>query len=130
MMLGAMLLLPTDMSAKDDNVKAYMFGFAASFNDSIVYITDIQEVPTAYVTHKHKFLKDRSEYSYQLRNHLTRQQPSSHPTVATFYALNRKDAEKKYAKIKRKYTEKAKGRYIVKYIKADEFHYEPIAHEE
>ena len=34
--------------------KAYMFGFAASFNDSIVFFTDIQEVdsvsvPTAWV---------------------------------------------------------------------------------
>lgn len=128
--LATALLMPSSASAKDDNVKAYLFGFAASFNDSTVYLTDIHEVATAYVTNKNKHLVDRNAYSYQLRKHLTDQQPDSHPTVVTFYALNRKAAEKKYAKIKRKYTEKAKGRYIVKYIKPEEFHYEPVAHEQ
>ena len=133
--LLAAVLLPASVSAKGDNVKernvkAYIFGFAASFNDSTVYISDIQEVATAYVTQKHKHLVDRNEYSYQLRNYLTNQQSGAHPTVVTFYALSRKDAEKKYAKVKRKYTEKAKGRYIVKYIKPEDFQYTPVAHEQ
>ncbi len=129
-LLATTCVLPMCAANKDKSVKAYVFGFAASFNDSIVYLTDIQELAPAYVTKKHKHLIDRSEYSYQLRNHIIQQQSEAHPTVVTFFKLNRKDAEKKYAKIKRKYTEKAKGKYIVKYLKTEEFRYQPIAREQ
>lgn len=125
-----LVAIPLHAAPKDKNVTAYLFGFAASFNDSIVYITDIQEVATAYVTKKHNHLVDRSEYSYQLRNYLTEQRPGTHPTAVTYFALNRKKAEKKYAKLKRKYTEKAKGRYIVIYVKPEEFKYQTVAREE
>ena len=42
-----LVAIPLHAAPKDKNVTAYLFGFAASFNDSIVYITDIQEVATA-----------------------------------------------------------------------------------
>ena len=124
------MLLPATASAKDKGQTLYMFGFAASFNDSTVYITDIQAVPNARLTRKHNHLVDRNDYSYQLRNHLVQQSPDSHPTVVTFFAKNQKDATKKYDKIYRKYTAKAKGRYIVVFIKQEEFKYQPIAQEQ
>ena len=39
--------------------KAYMFGFSASFNDSIVYFTDIQEVDSVWFMQKRKLLAEK-----------------------------------------------------------------------
>ena len=49
--------------------KLYAFGFSASFNDSIVYFTDIQEIDSAWINEKTKFLISRDNYSYQLKNY-------------------------------------------------------------
>ena len=45
--------------------KAYMFGFVASFNDSTVYFTDIQEMDNVWVTKKKDMIAGKSNYSYQ-----------------------------------------------------------------
>ena len=42
-------------SAQAKNIvekKAYMFGFSASFNDSIVYFTNIQEIDSVWFSQK------------------------------------------------------------------------------
>ena len=46
--------------------KVYMFGFAASFNDSTVYMTNIQKVDAYLANDRTKFLANREDYSYQL----------------------------------------------------------------
>lgn len=128
---------------KSGNVQVphvYMFGFSASFTDSLVYLTDIQDIPNAWLDKKTKFLKERDNYSYQLKNYLTEQ---DHPNrvCVTFFATNKKKIEKKYQKLKKKYanTEKQKNKkrnkgngstapsvYDVRYINAEEFRFEPI----
>ena len=50
--------------------KMYMFGMAASFNDTIVYFTSVQEIDSAWIEKKNKFLQARQLYSYQLRDYL------------------------------------------------------------
>lgn len=126
--IAVMLLgFTTIASAKEKQAnKVYLFGFAASFNDSTVYFTTIQEVQGAYVSGKGNFLVNREEYSYQLRNYL-QGLGNAHPTCITSYAYTRKDIEKKYEKLKQKYTEKAKGRYIVEYLDDTKFMYSPVA---
>ena len=47
--------------------RLYVFGIAASFNDSVVYITDIQQVDSAWMATKTKFLLGRNNYSNQLK---------------------------------------------------------------
>ena len=42
--------------------KAYMFGFAASFNDSIVFFTDIQEVDSVWIMPHKKLLAGKCTY--------------------------------------------------------------------
>ena len=42
--LAAALLISITSQAKNEMRKAYVFGFASSFNDSTVYFTDIQEL--------------------------------------------------------------------------------------
>lgn len=56
-------LMSLSVSAKIKCVpKIYAFGFAASFNDSIVYFTDIQEIDSAWVGEKNEFLVNRENY--------------------------------------------------------------------
>ena len=126
MLLGVVI----QVSAKDKEVsKEYMFGFAASFNDSTIYITDIQEIKGAYVAERTKFLVNRDEYSYQLRNYL-QGQGNAFPTCITSYAYDRKTIEKKFAKIKKRYIGKNKGRYIIVNISKEQFTYQPVSSDE
>ena len=56
--------------AATKQTKIYIFGVATSFNDSTLYITEIQEISGAYIDSKTKFLVERDNYSYQLRDYL------------------------------------------------------------
>ena len=105
--------------------KAYMFGFAASFNDSIVFFTDIQEVDSVWLTPK-KFLAGKSNYSYQLRNFCTDSLGFKNRTVVVVSDVNRKKVEKKYAKMKKDYIEKRAGQYDVHFIDASEFRFTSV----
>lgn len=105
--------------------KIYMFGFAASFNDSTVYLTDIQTVNAYLVNNRTKFLANREDYSYQLRNYLQSNGLEAYPTCITMFAENEKDATKKYLKLKERY-EKPKKKYSIKSLKDSQFKYTPV----
>ena len=105
--------------------KIYMFGFAASFNDSTVYLTDIQTVNAYLVNNRTKFLANREDYSYQLRNYLQSNGLEAYPTCITMFAENEKDATKKYLKLKERY-EKSKKKYSIKSLKDSKFKYTPV----
>lgn len=124
--IGAVLLtlaISVSSQAANKPTRLFLYGFAASFNDSIVYITNIEELDTAWVDAKTGFLYSRDNYSYQLRDYL-RAKGVDHPTCITVYATTRKQAEKKYTSLKRRYT--AKGAYDIRYITEDEFTFSPI----
>ena len=105
--------------------KIYMFGFAASFNDSTVYLTDIQTVNAYLVNNRTKFLANREDYSYQLRNYLQSNGLEAYPTCITMFAENEKDGTKKYLKLKERY-EKSKKKYSIKSLKDSQFKYTPV----
>lgn len=105
--------------------KIYMFGFAASFNDSTVYLTDIQTVNAYLVNNRTKFLANREDYSYQLRNYLQSNGLEAYPTCITMFAENEKDVTKKYLKLKERY-EKSKKKYSIKSLKDSQFKYTPV----
>lgn len=107
--------------------KAYLFGFASSFNDSTVYFTEIQQLDSVYIESKTRFLYSRDNYSNQLREHL-QQEGVNTPTCVTCFALSKKDIEKKYARLRKKYA--ANGKFIVKEVKQPGFHYEAIKPDE
>lgn len=117
------------VSAKSKVQKVYIFGFAASFNDSTVYFTDIQEIDSAWVDDKTHFLHDRDQYSYQLRDYLAEKFEPNRTCITTF-ALSRKDIEKKYVKMKERYTRekfaKKHGRFDVKYLTTADFRYTAV----
>lgn len=107
--------------------KIYAFGFAASFNDSIVYFTDIQEIDSAWINDKNKFLISRSNYSYQLKNYFN-SIGLEHRTCLISYALDRKDIEKKYKKMKEKYVKSEK--YSIKDLDVKDFHFTAVKPDE
>ena len=106
--------------------KAYMFGFVANFTDSVVYFTDIQSVDSVWYDSKTKFLLGRSGYSTQLKDYFTNQMNKPHSTCIVIFTLNRKDAEKKFVKLRKQYTGKNAGRYDIRSINENEFRFKPI----
>ena len=83
LVLCSLLPLVAEAAPKDKNPKAAqkvvkepvmqrvgMLGFAVSFKDSVVCLTDIQTLDSTYVEPAHGFLHDRSLYSLQLQMHL------------------------------------------------------------
>lgn len=121
--LMALLLAVTTQAKKQD---VFLFGVAASFNDSTVYITDIQEVKQAYIEDtRQKFLVGRNGYSDQLRNHFS-QQGQPHRTCTTFWATSRKDLEKKYVKVMQKYGITTDAKKAAKKKKKDRTRYRVV----
>ena len=130
--LGAaltMLLAATYTTAKAKNhmvPKAYMFGFVASFNDSIVYFTDIQQVDSVWFTQKKDMLAGRSNYSSQLRSYCADKLDQPRRTCVVVGDMKLKKVEKKYEKMKKMYLQNKKATYDVRFIKEDDFKFQAI----
>ena len=105
--LAIALLFSLTLQAKNEMRKAYIFGVATSFNDSTVYITDIQEVDSAWFTSKNKFLISRENYSYQLRDYLAKL-GEEHRICMVEYAFDKKSADKAWNKLYNRYAHNQK----------------------
>ena len=116
-----------NVSAQDVKVpQAYMFGFVASFNDSTVYFTNIQQVDSVWVTKKKKMLCARNQYAYQLRDFFTQKRDMPNRTCVVMADVNRKKLEKKYIKMKNKYLVKSKKPYDVRNIADSDFKFSVV----
>ena len=120
------VFLPADAAKKQETTKAYLFGFVANFTDSVVYFTDIQEIENVTIQKKTKFLQNRDGYSDQLRYYFADKLKMPHRTCIVSFGLTRKEAEKKYVKMRKIYTEKNAGRYDVRYISENDFKFQAI----
>ena len=119
----ACLLVGVAAEAAEKTKKVYVYGIAISFNDSTVYLTDIQKLDSAVVTSKTKFLYGRDNYSYQLRDYL-KGKGFNNPTCETTFALKQKDIEKKFIATKKRY---GNGKFTLKHITPSEFQYTVIS---
>ena len=123
MLLLAALMLAANVSAKMLKTShMYMFGFSASFKDSVVYVTDIQDVQGAWIEKKSKFLMGRDKYSEQLKTHLTEQLRQNDRVCVVFFNKSKKKTEKKYLKLMKKY----KKGYDIRYLNVTQFKFEVI----
>ncbi len=122
-------IIPTASQAKGNAPqRVYMFGFAASFNDTIVHFTNIQAVDSAWIDGKTKFLTGRHLYSTMLRDYLDKQQ-QPYRTSVVFYDKSLKKLQKKYIKMKKLYLgtgKKMKNRNNVKDIVESDFKFTAI----
>lgn len=137
--LGLAAISSLAVTAKNEVKTAYIFGFAASFNDSTVYITPVQQLDSAYITSKSHFLVNRENYSYQLRDYLE-QQGAGNRTCIVMYDTDQKKAEKKWNSLYERYTKKPKAKkakngqqkddaptpFLVKKIANSEFSFKAI----
>ena len=118
--------LPANAANKPETTKAYLFGFVANFTDSVVYFTDIQEIENVTIQKKTKFLKDRDAYSDQLRSYFADKLNMPKRTCVVSFGLTRKEAEKKYVKMRKIYAEKYAKKYDVRYITENDFKFQAI----
>ena len=96
------MFVPQKGAAKPKIVpQIYVFGFSASFNDSTIYITDIQTIDSAVIDSKTKFLANRADYAYQMNSYFDNK-GQKHRTCVLFYDLSRKKLLKKFDRIKKK----------------------------
>ena len=95
----------TFKKGKDKKEKAkvvYAFGVAASFNDSVVYYTEIQPLDSVTLP-KNGFLPNRELYTAQLKNHLEYEMQKPDYTCMIYFSENKSKLEKEAAKVKGKY---------------------------
>ena len=123
------LLLMTVVSVTAKRIQApemYLIGFSASFQDSTIYITDIQSLKGAWIDTKTRFLLGRDQYSAQLQEYCTSKLQRPNRVCVVFYATTKKDAEKKMEKLKKKYVLKAGKSYFVQHLKEEDFRFVPV----
>ncbi len=101
---------------KNSEKKVYAFGIAASFQDTVVYYTPIQVLDSVKLD-KNKFLPQRQQYSYQLKNYLEYEMQKSDYTCMIYFSENKEKLQKEASKMKGKYT---KG-YALKELSAGSF---------
>lgn len=121
--LSLMMLLTLAVQAKPVPAKGmYMCGISTSFTDSIMYVTDVQQLDV-WVDSKTGFLEERSNYSWQLRNHFS-EKDNSRRTCVVVYATNKEKLRKKLDRIFAK--ARKKNRYTIVQMNAGEFTFTPI----
>ncbi len=106
--------------------KAYMFGFSASFNDSIVYFTNIQEVDSVWFSQKKNLLAGPNNYSSQLRDYCTNKLNQPHRTCIIVCDKQLKKVEKKYEKMKKMYSQNKNATYDVRFIAEEDFKFSTV----
>lgn len=87
---------------KEKEKQVYAFGVAASFNDTIVYYTEIQMLDSV-VLDKRGFLPQRELYSYQLKNYLEYELVKPDYTCMIYFSENKNKLQKEASKVKGKY---------------------------
>ena len=125
------LLVSVAMGAEAKQVQVphmYVFGFAASFKDSVVYMTEIQDIQKAWYDTKTKFLLGRDNYAAQLKEHFATKMQQRDRVCVVVFAKTMKKAEKKYLKLRKKYIGDAKhpSTYEVRYITTQDFKFETV----
>ena len=106
-MLGIMLLssfsAPKDKKEKEEEPKrVYMYGVSLNFNDSVVYMTDVQYLDSILIQ-KDGSLQNYANYSQQMKIFLEGTLGESNQTCAVIYSDNRKKLEKRYVKMRKRY---------------------------
>lgn len=121
-------IIPTTTAAKGVVAeKVYMFGFAASFNDTIVHFTEIQPLDSVYLDSKTDFLLGREQYSNALRSYLA-DKGMPHRTCVVIYDKKLSRLQKRYLKMQKLYAsnKKQKNRNDIRTIAASDFQFKPI----
>lgn len=105
--------------------KVYIFGFSASFVDSVAYLTDVMELDSATIL-SNGFLAERPLYSLQLESYVQEHFNLANTTNAVFFSKKRKDMDAKHEKMNRRYQRSANLALI--YLGEDDFRFHTEEH--
>lgn len=87
---------------KGGDKPVYVFGIAASFNDTVVYYTSVQMVDSVALDH-HGFLPRREQFSYQMKNYLEYTMGKPNYTCMIYFSEKKSKLEREASKIMGKY---------------------------
>ncbi len=116
--VAAFLFCSSFTLKKEKNKPVYAFGVAASFNDTVVYYTEIQLLDSVQLD-KNGFLPERELYAYQLKNHIEYEKNKPDYTCMIYFSDNKAKLQKESGKLKNKY-EKTEG-IVLEVIVPSEF---------
>ena len=120
---------PKEKKKKEKKVKVekprrvYVCGAAVNFNDSIVYLTDVQHLDSVIINSEGA-LSNHTYYALQLKVYLEGTLGELNQTCAVIYSPKKRKVEDKLSKMRYKYQSDKKK--ILKKITADEFTFKRI----
>ena len=82
--------------------RVYMYGVSVNFNDSTVYLTDVQRLDDVIINAEGA-IKNHSGYSLQLKVYLEGTLGKVNQTCAVIYSDKKKKLERRFIKTKKKY---------------------------
>ena len=83
--------------------KVYLFGVGQNFNDSSLYMTEVNEISFVRLEKRTKFLPSRVDYSLQFEEYLEGKLELKDETVSVFFSEKKKKASKWFYKMKKRY---------------------------
>lgn len=120
MALAVVLTLCSAFTMKSKDKPVYAFGIAASFNDSVVYYTDIQILDSVSLG-KGGMLPQRELYSYQLKNYVDYHKQKPNYTCMIYFDENKKKLQKEVDRVIAKYR---KSRMVLEEVPVADFKFE------
>lgn len=105
LLLGAVLMaavVSVSAQSKPKMTPVYMFGFSASFADSVAFQTDIQRIDSAWID-SHKLLVDRSLYTLQLQYYVEGEEGTANTTCAVFFNTSKRKLQKTWNRVRKRY---------------------------
>lgn len=127
-LLAALLLLTLPaLAQKAEKGGLYAFGYGMCLNDSIVFLTSVQQIPGTYIEKSSGFMAQRAAYGAQLRDFLFQKGYLKIPTCVVIYDTEKVKAEKLLAEV-RKQIDKKKKQHCIE-LTAEDFIFTTIAHE-
>ena len=106
---------------KEEETSVYIFGVSASFLDSLVYFTDIEELQGVRIK-KDGLLPYRQEYSNQLKNYMEQTEGQTNRTCFIYFNKKRKKLDKLETKLKQRYAKG--GALYIQQVNPNTFHFE------
>ena len=103
---------------KEEPKRVSMFGVSVDFNDSVVYLTDVQCLDSI-VINKDGSIQNYANYSFQLKVYLEGTLGEADQTCAVIYSDNKKKLEKRYVKMRKRF--RADDRNVLKQLGTDSF---------
>ena len=82
--------------------RVYMYGISVNFNDSVVYLTDVQRLDDIIINAEGA-MQNYAGYSLQLKVYLEGSLGKVNQTCAVIYADKKRKLEKRFIKTRKKY---------------------------